>query len=93
MRAQLSFCFHTSAILRGVIGICGGIPGDWETSETYRAAPIDVLHLAGTRDEFYPPERVQDYERQLKRARAQSRLRVMMRATKSFPNRTMWSNG
>ena len=57
--------------LRGVIGICGGIPGDWETSTAYCQAPIDVLHLAGTRDEFYPPERVEDYERQLKtRARS-----------------------
>jgi predicted esterase len=48
-----------------VIGICGGIPGDWETSTTYRQAAVDVLHLAGTRDEFYSPERVQDYEKQL----------------------------
>ena len=60
------FAFTHVDYLRGVIGICGGIPGDWETSETYRRADVDVLHLAGTRDEFYPPERVRDYERQLK---------------------------
>ena len=65
------FAFTYPDYLRGVVGICGGIPGDWETSEVYRPAKIDVLHLAGTRDEFYPPERVQDYERQLKqRARS-----------------------
>jgi predicted esterase len=65
------FAFTHPETLRGVIGICGGIPGDWETSTAYRNAPIDVLHLAGTRDEFYPPERVKDYERQLKtRARS-----------------------
>ena len=65
------FAFTHPGRLRGVIGICGGIPGDWETSTTYRQAPLDVLHLAGTRDEFYSPERVQDYERQLKtRARS-----------------------
>lgn len=65
------FAFTHPDRLRGVIGICGGIPGDWETSTVYRQAQIDVLHLAGTRDEFYPPERVQDYERQLAtRARA-----------------------
>jgi len=65
------FAFTHPEQLRGVVGICGGIPGDWETSSTYREANIDVLHLAGTRDEFYPPERVQDYERQLKmRARS-----------------------
>jgi predicted esterase len=65
------FAFTHPERLRGVIGICGGIPGDWETSSTYRNAGIDVLHLAGTRDEFYTPERVRDYERQLKtRARS-----------------------
>lgn len=65
------FAFTHVNLLRGVIGICGGIPGDWETSTIYRPAQVDVLHLAGTRDEFYPPERVKDYERQLKmRARS-----------------------
>jgi phospholipase/carboxylesterase len=65
------FAFTHPEHLRGVIGICGGIPGDWETSGLYRPAQIDVLHLAGTRDEFYLPERVKDYERQLQmRARS-----------------------
>lgn len=65
------FAFTHPEVLRGVIGICGGIPGDWETSTTYREAPFDVFHLAGTRDETYPPDRVKDYERQLqKRARS-----------------------
>ena len=65
------FAFTHPDRLRGVVGICGGIPGDWETSTTYRHAAFDVLHLAGTRDEFYPTERVKDYERQLQtRARS-----------------------
>ena len=65
------FAFTHPDRLRGVIGICGGIPGDWDTSASYRPAQFDVLHLAGARDETYPPERVQDYERQLKtRARS-----------------------
>ena len=65
------FAFTHPEKLRGVIGICGGIPGDWETSSAYRHAELDVLHLAGTRDEFYSRERVQDYESQLqKRARS-----------------------
>ena len=65
------FAFTHGESLRGVIGICGGIPGDWETSEKYRAATLDVLHLTGTHDEFYSTERVSDYERQLKtRARS-----------------------
>lgn len=59
------FAFTHPERLRGVIGICGGIPGDWETSSVYRPASVDVFHLAGTRDEFYPPARVADYEKQL----------------------------
>ena len=65
------FAFTHPEYLRGVVGICGGIPGDWETSTVYRPAQLDVFHLAGTRDEIYPPERIRDYERQL-RTRAQS---------------------
>jgi predicted esterase len=65
------FAFTHPETLRGAIGICGGIPGDWDISTVYRQAPIDVLHLAGTHDEFYPRERVKDYERQLQtRARS-----------------------
>ena len=59
------FAFTYPERLRGVVGICGGIPGDWETSEVYRQAAIDVVHLSGTEDEFYPPSRVADYEKQL----------------------------
>jgi predicted esterase len=65
------FAFTYPDRLRGAIGICGGIPGDWETSTAYRQATIEVLHLAGTRDEFYPRERVKDYQRQLQ-SRARS---------------------
>lgn len=64
------FAFTHSDILRGVIGICGGLPGDWETSDVYRPTPAAVFHLAGTRDEFYGPERVADYAERL-RLRAQ----------------------
>ena len=49
------FAFTHPRNLRGVVGICGGIPGDWETSTAFRETQLDVFHLAGTRDEFYPP--------------------------------------
>jgi len=61
------FAFTHPERLRGVIGICGGIPGDWETSGLYRQADFDVFHLAGNADEFYPPETVEKYEDQLKK--------------------------
>lgn len=59
------FAFTHPEKLKGVIGICGGIPGDWNENPSYRASQLDVFHLAGTRDEFYTPERVRDYEKQL----------------------------
>jgi phospholipase/carboxylesterase len=65
------FAFTHSDRLRGVIGICGGLPGDWETSEIYKPTEARVLHLAGTRDEYYPPTRVADYQERL-RMRAQN---------------------
>lgn len=65
------FAFTQPGILQGVIGICGGIPGDWETNSSYKKIPAEVFHLAGTRDDFYTPERIQDYEKHLAaRARA-----------------------
>lgn len=65
------FAFTHPDLLRGVIGICGGIPGDWETSESYSSTSAAVFHLAGNRDEFYPPSRVADYPDRL-RLRAQN---------------------
>ena len=60
------FAFAYPAVLRGVIGICGGLPGDWETSDVYQSTQAAVFHLAGTLDEFYTPERVADYEARLR---------------------------
>jgi predicted esterase len=60
------FAFTHTNVLRGVIGICGGLPGDWETSEVYKPTGAAIFHLAGTRDEFYTPERVADYEQRLR---------------------------
>ena len=60
------FAFTYPDLLRGVIGICGGLPGDWETSEVYKATNTAVLHLTGANDEFYSPARVADYEERLR---------------------------
>ena len=60
------FAFTHNETLRGVIGICGGLPGDWETSTLYAQTKASVLHLSGTRDEFYPPARVEDYDERLR---------------------------
>lgn len=61
------FAFTHPKVMRGVIGICGGMPGDWETSELYQPTKGAVFHLTGERDEFYPAARTSDYEAQMRR--------------------------
>jgi predicted esterase len=60
------FAFTHADCLRGVVGICGGLPGDWESSELYKPTSADVFHLHGAQDEFYPPARVAGYAEQLR---------------------------
>jgi len=60
------FAFTHPSKLHGIIGICGGLPGDWETSEIYKPTEAAVLYLSGTRDEYYPPARVADYGERLR---------------------------
>jgi len=60
------FAFTYPDLLRGVIGIAGGIPGDWETNDVYRETSAAVFHLGGTRDEYYAPSRVENYEAALR---------------------------
>lgn len=59
------FAFTHPDVLRGVIGICGGLPGDWE-SGPYKQTDAAVFHLTGARDEFYGPSRVVNYAAQLR---------------------------
>ena len=60
------FVFTHPTVLRGVIGICGGLPGDWETNDAYQETAAAVFHLAGEHDEYYGPERVAKYGTQLR---------------------------
>ena len=60
------FAFTHPNVLRGVIGICGGMPGDWDTGELYQQTKAAVFHLSGERDEFYSPDRTKDYDAQLR---------------------------
>lgn len=60
------FAFSNPGVLKGVVGMCGGIPGDWETSDAYSPTQAAILHIAGTRDDFYPPSRVADYAERLR---------------------------
>lgn len=63
--------FTNPGIVRGVVGICGGIPGDWLTDRKYVRGNFDVLYLAGRTDEYYSPEKMKsNAEALLTRARS-----------------------
>jgi hypothetical protein len=40
-------------VVRGVIGICGGLPGDWDDG-AYRTVSAAVLHIARRQDNIIP---------------------------------------
>jgi predicted esterase len=60
------FAFTNPDAVRGVIGVCGGIPSDLETNEIYKKLTANVFYLYGDADEFYPLEKFQGFERKLK---------------------------
>lgn len=55
------FAFTHPGIIRGVIAVCGGIPGDWD-QDKYHNSDTDVLIIAGETDEFYPLERTRKFK-------------------------------
>lgn len=55
------FAFTHAELLRGVVGICGGIPGDWDTNEDYSHSNASIFYLHGETDEFYDPARVAEF--------------------------------
>lgn len=65
------FAFTQANLLRGVIAICGGIPGDWKTEGKYSGDNLDVLYIGTERDEFYTPDRIKNFSEALQlRARS-----------------------
>ena len=52
------FAFTHPNVLRGIVGMCGGVPGDWTTNELYQPINAPILYLHGTQDEFYPPAQI-----------------------------------
>ncbi|HWN98494.1 MAG TPA: dienelactone hydrolase family protein [Blastocatellia bacterium] len=64
------FAFTHPGLVRGVVAVCGGIPGDWD-QDKYQESDTDVLIIAGENDEFYPLERTHTFKDAIaKRARS-----------------------
>lgn len=59
------FAFTFPETLRGIIGVCGGIPSDLETNENYRNFNAETLYLYGDDDEFYTNEKFAEYDKRL----------------------------
>lgn len=81
------FVFTYPHSIRGVIGVCGGVPGDWSTGP-YGRSETEVLHIATENDAFYPPERAKSFEALLGE-RAASVEFCMYRGGHKFPLRAI----
>jgi predicted esterase len=60
------FAFTHPGIIRGVIAVCGGIPGDWD-QDKYETSDTDLLIIAGETDEFYPLARTRTFKEAMAR--------------------------
>jgi predicted esterase len=60
------FALTNPGRVRGVIGVCGGVPSDLDISVLYQKLNAEVLYLYGASDEFYPLEKFQNFEKKLK---------------------------
>jgi len=49
----------------GIIGICGGVPKNWETGP-YGRVSAPILHIARDEDQFFPSSVTADYPRRLR---------------------------
>jgi predicted esterase len=59
------FAFTHPDILKGFIGVCGGIPGDLDTNPVYKPFSADTFYLYGDDDEFYTQEKFKDFNDKL----------------------------
>ena len=75
---------HGDAV-RGVIGICGGVPKNWEEGP-YGRTSAALLHIARREDEFYKPEVTERYQERL-RLRADDVEFHMLEGGHRFPSK------
>jgi phospholipase/carboxylesterase len=66
---------HPGAI-RGVIGICGGLPSDWDAG-MYQSVTAAVLHIARHGDPYYPPDVTEGYAERLRRRAADVEVQLV----------------
>ena len=60
------YAFTHSEALRGIVGVCGGIPSDLETNSDYQPTNAETFYLYARDDEFYALEKYKNFDAQLK---------------------------
>ena len=60
------FAFTHPDVAAGVIGVCGGIPGDIETNPKYKVFDARTFYLYGNEDEFYTQEKFAAFDAKLR---------------------------
>ena len=59
------FAFTHPAVLAGVIGVCGGIPGDLDENPVYKPFDARTFYIFGDDDEFYTQEKFATFDAKL----------------------------
>ncbi len=59
------FAFTYPEILKGIVGVCGGIPGDLDTNSIYKPFLAETFYLYGDDDEFYTQEQFAGFKEKL----------------------------
>lgn len=71
----------------GVIGICGGVPRNWDEEEAYRTVAAPILHLSRSEDEIFPPATTQSYAERLRKHALDVEFHLLPGGHR-FPSRT-----
>ena len=61
------YAFTYAESLRGIVGVCGGIPGDLDTNPAYKPFNAAAFYLFGDDDEFYSQEKFAGFDQKLSR--------------------------
>jgi predicted esterase len=62
--------------IRGVIAVCGGLPGDWDNG-AYQPIRASVLHIASREDEYNPVDKTEAYPEVLRRHAAEVEFQLI----------------
>src|SRR5262249_17782260 len=74
--ANFRFALTSGDLVRSMVAVCCGAPGDWETEGKCQSGVVDVLYVAAERDQYYTPDRMRRNAEALRRRARSVELRV-----------------